>query len=184
MQKALFYVKIKIREYFGQVFHMKYLLFSDFLMQKMPSFIKYTWNNSLHFNFLPWKAIFSLINVKFSLMKTLVFLLKPCFSWSKFCNFLLFNRTFLRYSRSKNGLSSTLLGEALTWMSESTEITVSSKFLSETCAGIPETTILFLLRYCFNPLTEDSLDMISFSSLLHFSPNCLFPFWAFSLQCL
>ena len=105
MQKALFYVKIKIKEYFGQVFHMKYLLFSDFLMQKMPSIIKYTWNNSLHFNFLPWKAIFSLINVKFSLMKTLVFLLKPCFSWSKFCNFLLFNRTFLRYSRSKNGLS-------------------------------------------------------------------------------
>ena len=59
-------------------------------------------------------------------------------------------------------------------MSKSTEITVSSKSLSETCNGIPETTILFLLPYCSNALTEDSLDMTSFSSLLHFSRNFLF----------
>ena len=44
--------------------------------------------------------------------------------------------------------ASTSLGETLTSMSESTEITVSSKSLSETCAGIPETTIVFLLPYC------------------------------------
>ena len=59
-------------------------------------------------------------------------------------------------------------------MSESTDITVSSKSLSETCAEIPETRILFLLPYCSNALTEDSLDMTSFSSLLHFSRNFLF----------
>ena len=70
--------------------------------------------------------------------------------------------------------ASTSLGETLTSMSESTEITVSSKSLSETCTGIPETTIFFLLPYCSNALTEDSLDMTSFSSLLHFSRNFLF----------
>ena len=70
--------------------------------------------------------------------------------------------------------SSTSLGETLTSMSDSTEITVSSKSLSETWTGIPETTILFLLPHCSNALTEDSLDMTSFSSLLHFSRNFLF----------
>ena len=50
-------------------------------------------------------------------------------------------------------------------MSESTEITVSYKSLSETCAEIPETRILFFLPYCSNA---------SFSSLLHFSRNFLF----------
>ena len=59
-------------------------------------------------------------------------------------------------------------------MSKSTEITVSSKSLSETCNGIPETTILFLLPYCSYALTADSLDMTSFSSLLHFSRTFLF----------
>ena len=69
--------------------------------------------------------------------------------------------------------ASTSLGE-LTSMSESTEITVSSKSLSETCAGIPVTTILFLLPYCSNALTEESLDVTSFTSSLHFFCKFLF----------
>ena len=70
--------------------------------------------------------------------------------------------------------ASTSFVETLTPISESTEITVSSKSLSETCPGIPQTTILFLQPYCSNALTEDSLDTTSFSSLLHFSHNFLF----------
>ena len=133
--------------------------------------------------------MFSFISVKFLLMMTLVFWLKPCFSLSKLCNLLLFNRAFLLFPVQKmyycffdlllSGFpilwhASTSLGKTLTSMSESTEITVSSKSLSERCAAIPETTILFLLSYCSNALTEDSLDMTSFSSLLHFSYNFLF----------
>ena len=64
--------------------------------------------------------------------------------------------------------------KTLTSISESTEINVSSKSLSETCPEIPETTILFLLPYCCNALTANSLDTTSFFSLLHFSRNCLF----------
>ena len=156
----------------------------------MSSTVKQAWTNPLHFNFLPLKAIFSFTTVTFSLMKTLVFWLKLCFSLSKFCNFLLFNRAFLQcflfrkrtivvFYLLLSGFpilwhASTSLGETLTSMSESTEITVSSKSLSETCAGILETTIFFLLPYYSNAFTEASLDMTSFSSLLHFSCNFLF----------
>ena len=63
------------------------LRFSDFIMRDMPSIVKQGWTNPIRFSFLPLKAIFSLISVKFSLMKTLVFWLKPCFSLYKFCNF-------------------------------------------------------------------------------------------------
>ena len=168
------------------------LLFSDFLMQTMSSTVKQAWTNPLHFNFLPLKAIFSFTTVTFSLMKTLVFWLKLCFSLSKFCNFLLFNRAFLQcFLFRKRTIAvfylllsgfpilwhaSTSLGETLTSMSESTEITVSSKSLSETCVGIPETTLLFFLPYCSNALTEALLGMTSFSSLLHFSCNFSFSF--------
>ena len=62
----------------------------------MPSVVKQAWTNPLHFNFLLLKAIFSFTTVMFSLMKTLVFWLKLCFSLSKLCNFLLFNRAFLK----------------------------------------------------------------------------------------
>ena len=121
------------------------LLFSDFLMRTMPSIVKQAWTNPLRFNFLPLKAMFSFITVKFSLMRTLVLWLKPCFSLSKFYNFLLFNRAFLQcFLFRKRTIvffdlllsvfpilwhASTSLGETLTSMSESTEITVSSKSL-------------------------------------------------------
>ena len=156
----------------------------------MPSIVKQAWTNLLCFNFLALKAIFSFITVKFSLMKSLVFWLKLCFSLSKFNNFLLFNRAFLQcFLFIKRTIvfpdlllsgfripwnASTSLGETLTAMSDCNEITVSPKSLSKACAGIPETTILFLLPYCSNALTEDSLDMTPFSSLLHFSRNFLF----------
>ena len=70
--------------------------------------------------------------------------------------------------------ASTSFAKILTSVSESTEITVSSKSPWEIYLEIPETAILFLLPYCSNALTEDSLDMASFSSLLHFSHNFLF----------
>ena len=142
------------------------LLFSDCLMRTLPSIVKQAWTNPLRFNFLHLKAMFSFISVKFSLMKTLVFWLKPCFSLSKLYNFLLFNRAFLQYFLFRKSTfdffdlflygfpilwhASTSFMETLTSISESTEITVSSKSLSETCPGIPETTILFLLPYCSN----------------------------------
>ena len=150
----------------------------------MSSTVKQAWTNPLHFNFLPLKAMFLFITAKFSLMKILVFWLKLCFSLSKFCNFLLFNRAFLRcflFRKRTTGFpiswhASKSLRETLTSMSESTEITVSSKSLSETCVGIPETTLLFFLPYCSNALTEALLGMTSFSSLLHFSCNFSFSF--------
>ena len=74
----------------------RHLLFSDFLMRTMPSVVKQAWANPLPFNFLPLRAMFSFINVKFSLMKTSVFWLKPYFSLLRFCKFLLFNRAFLQ----------------------------------------------------------------------------------------
>ena len=168
------------------------LLFSDFIMWTMPSIVKLEWTNPLRFNFLPLKAMFSFISQVFidEDFSVLVFWIKPCFSFSNFCNFLLFNRALLQcflfrkctivfYDLLLSGFpilwhASTSLGETLTSISESTEITVSSKSLSETCAGVPETTILLLLPYCSNALTEDILDMTSFSSLLHFSCNVLF----------
>ena len=166
------------------------LLFPDFLMPRMPSVLKQAWTNLPGFNFLQLKAMFSFINVNFLLMKTSVFWLKPSFSLSKFCNFLLFNRAFLQWFLFRkcsivvfdlllSGFPilwhhSASFEETLTSTFESTEITVSSNSLSETCPGILETTILFLLPYCSNALTEDSFDMTPFSSLLYYSGNFLF----------
>ena len=53
-------------------------------------------------------------------------------------------------------------------MSESTEITVSSKSLLETCPGIPE-TMLFIRPYCSNALIEDSLDITLIEDSLEFT---------------
>ena len=121
-----------------------------------------------------------------------------CFDWShlflcpSFATFFCSTRLSYNVSCSKNALlfyffdlflfgfpilghASTSFPETLTSMSESTEITVSSKSLSETCPKIPETTSLFLLPSCHtaHALTKGSLDTISFSSLLHFSRNLL-----------
>ena len=158
------------------------LLFSNFLMRTIPSIVKQAWTNPLRFNFLPLRAIFSFINVKFLLRKTLVFWLKPCFSLSKFCNFLLYSRAFLCFLFRKRFIvfylflpgfpnlwhNSTSFAEKLASVSESSEITVSSKSLSEICPEIPETAILFLLSYCSNALTEDSLDTAFSLSLFFF----------------
>ena len=134
--------------------------------------------------------MFTFISVNFSLMKTLVFWLNLCFSLSKLCNFLLFNRAFLQclLFRKCRGFfylflsgfpilwhASTSFAKTLTSVPESTEITVSSKSLSQTCPEITETTY-FLLPYCSSALTEDSLDTTLFSSLLQFSRNFLLLF--------
>ena len=122
-------------------------------------------------------------------MKTLVFWLKPRFLYPSFAVFSCSSGLSYNVYCSENALllfylflsgfpilehASTSVAETLTSMSESTEITASSKSLSETCPGISETTILFLLSYCSNALIEDSLDMTSFSRLLHFYRYFLF----------
>ena len=176
------------------------LLFSDFLMRTMPSFVKQAWTNPLCFNFLPLKAMFSFINVMFIFTEAMFFFIYVLQFSSVQQGFLtMFPAQKIHYCFFDLLLSgfhilwhaSTSLGE-LTSMSESTEITVSSKSLSETCAGIPATSILFLLSCWSNTLTEESLDMTSFTSSLHFSCNFLFSscsllitmFWRFIISSL
>ena len=154
----------------------------------MPSIVKQAWTNPLRFNFLPLKAMFSFITVKFSLMKTLVFWLKLCFSLSKFCNFLLFNRTFLQcflfrkytvflfvaiwfpYSitcfKIIGGNNNLNVREH--WDHCFLQIPVRNMCWDSWNSNSVSPTILLYA------LTADSLDMASFSSLLHFSCNFSF----------
>ena len=126
----------------------------------MQSIVKQAWSNPLHFNFLPLKAMFSFISVKFSLMKTLM-------------------KSHHFFDLFLSGFPVTCFKIiSINLMSEITGIIVSSKSLSETCPGIPETTI-FPLPYCSNALTEDSLDSVSFSSLMHFCLTFCFLLVAF-----